>query len=101
MIDADISKYFDTIPHDKLLALVAERIVDKSILWLIKMWLEAPVVEEGEDGKKRYQGNDKGTPQGGVISPLLANIYLHVLDRVWKETEDPGEVWSPAHPVCG
>ena len=85
VIDADISRYFDTISHDKLLALVAERIVDKSILWLIKMWLEAPVVEEGEDGKKRYQGNDKGTPQGGVISPLLANIYLHVLDRVWKE----------------
>jgi hypothetical protein len=49
------------------------------------MWLKAPVVEEGEDGKKRYQGSDKGTPQGGVISPLLANIYLHVLDRIWKE----------------
>jgi RNA-directed DNA polymerase len=85
VIDADISRYFDTISHDKLLALVAERIVDKNILWLIKMWLKAPVVEEGEDGKKRYQGNDKGTPQGGVISPLLANIYLHVLDRTWKE----------------
>jgi RNA-directed DNA polymerase len=85
VIDADIFKYFDTISHDKLLALVAERIVDKNILWLIKMWLEAPVVEEGEGGKKRYEGNDKGTPQGGVISPLLANIYLHVLDRIWKE----------------
>jgi len=85
VIDADISRYFDTISHDKLLALVAERIVDKNILRLIKMWLKAPVVEEGEDGKKRYQGNDKGTPQGGVISPLLANIYLHVLDRIWKE----------------
>jgi hypothetical protein len=64
---------------------VAERIVDKNILRLIKMWLKAPVVEEGEDGKKRYQGSDKGTPQGGVISPLLANVYLHVLDRIWKE----------------
>jgi RNA-directed DNA polymerase len=85
VIDADISKYFDTISHDKLLALVAERIVDKNILRLIKMWLKAPVVEEGEDGKKRYEGNDKGTPQGGVISPLLANIYLHVLDWIWKE----------------
>jgi RNA-directed DNA polymerase len=85
VIDADIFKYFDTIPHDKLLVLVAERIVDKNILWLIKMWLKTPVVEEGEDGKKRYQGSDKGTPQGGVISPLLANIYLHVLDRIWKE----------------
>ena len=84
VIDADISKYFDTIPHDKLMRLVAKRIVDKNILRLIKMWLEAPVVEEREDGKKEYKGNDKGTPQGGVISPLLANIYLNVLDTLWK-----------------
>lgn len=84
VIDADISKYFDTIPHDKLLKLVANRIVDKNILKLIKRWLKAPLVEEGEDGKKRYRDNDKGTPQGGVISPLLANIYLNVLDRTWK-----------------
>ena len=83
VIDADISKYFDTIPHDKLLNLVAKRIVDKNILKLIKMWLNAPVVEE-DNGKKKYKGNDKGTPQGGVISPLLANIYLDVLDTVWK-----------------
>src|SRR5208337_55325 len=66
-IDADISKYFDTIPHDKLMQLVAKRIVDKHILKLIKMWLKAPIVEEHEDGKKEYKGNDKGTPQGGVI----------------------------------
>ena len=84
VIDADISKYFDTIPHDKLMSLVAKRVVDKNILRLIKLWLKAPVVEEGEDGKKRYEGNEKGTPQGGVISPLLANIYLNVLDKVWK-----------------
>jgi group II intron reverse transcriptase/maturase len=84
VIDADISRYFDTIPHDKLLKLVAKRIVDKNILRLIKLWLKAPVVEEGEDGKKRYIGNDRGTPQGGVLSPLLANIYLNVLDTVWK-----------------
>ena len=84
VIDADISKYFDTIPHEKLLTLVAKRIVDKNILRLIKLWLKAPVVEEGRDGKKRTEGNPKGTPQGGVISPLLANIYLHVLDRIWK-----------------
>jgi RNA-directed DNA polymerase len=83
VIDADISKYFDTIPHDKLLKEVAKRIVDKNILRLIKMWLTAPVVEE-EDGTKRYKGNDKGTPQGGVISPLLANIYLNILDTLWK-----------------
>lgn len=83
IIDADISKYFDTIPHDKLMQLVAKRIMDKHVLGLIKMWLKAPIVEEREDGKKEYKGNDKGTPQGGVISPLLANIYLNVLDTLW------------------
>ena len=83
VIDADISKYFDTIPHDRLMQLVAKRIVDKQILKLIKMWLKAPIVEEREDEKKEYKGNDKGTPQGGVISPLLANIYLNVLDTLW------------------
>jgi group II intron reverse transcriptase/maturase len=83
VIDADISKYFDTIPHDKLMQVVAKRIVDRQILRLIKMWLKAPIVEEREDGKKEYKGNDKGTPQGGVISPLLANIYLNVLDTLW------------------
>ena len=83
VIDADISKYFDTIPHDKLMQLVAKRIVDKHILKLIKMWLRAPIVEEREDGKKEYKENEKGTPQGGVISPLLANIYLNVLDTLW------------------
>jgi group II intron reverse transcriptase/maturase len=83
VIDADISKYFDTIPHDVLLALVSKRIVDKNILRLIKLWLKAPMVEEDND-KKTYKGNDRGTPQGGVISPLLANIYLNVLDTIWK-----------------
>ena len=83
VIDADISKYFDTIPHDRLMQLVAKRIVDKQILKLIKMWLKAPIVEEREDGKKEYKGNEKGTPQGGVISPLLANVYLNVLDTLW------------------
>ena len=83
VIDADITKYFDTIPHDKLLKAVAKRIVDKNILALIKMWLKAPIVEE-EDGKRAYKGSDKGTPQGGVISPLLANIYLNTLDAAMK-----------------
>ncbi len=68
VIDADILKYFDSIPHDQLLKLIAKRIVDKNILKLMKMWLKAPVVEE-EDGKKKYKGNDKGTPQGGIITP--------------------------------
>jgi RNA-directed DNA polymerase len=79
VIDADITKYYDTIPHDRLLEAVAKRVVDKNLLKLLKMWLKAPVVEE-EGGKRTYRGNDKGTPQGGVISPLLANIYLNTLD---------------------
>lgn len=88
VIDADISKYFDTIPHAKLMTMVAERICDGSMLHLIQMWLKAPVMEVDPDGTKRNigggKGNCKGTPQGGVISPLLSNLFLHVLDRVWK-----------------
>jgi group II intron reverse transcriptase/maturase len=87
VIDADLSKYFDTIPHDKLMKVVAERICDGAMLHLIRMWLKAPVMEVGRDGTKRNIGGGenhrKGTPQGGVISPLLANLYLHILDRVW------------------
>ncbi len=88
VIDADICKYFDTIPHANLMAVVAERICDGAILHLIQMWLKAPVMEVDEDGAKRGigggKGNRKGTPQGGVISPLLANLYLHLLDRIWQ-----------------
>lgn len=79
--DADLSKYFDTIPHDKLEIVLKERIADPRVLHLIKLWLKVPIVEE--DG--RYtggKGNTKGTPQGGVISPLLANIYMNLLDRI-------------------
>ena len=80
VFDADISKYFDTIPHDKLLIVVAKRISDRKVIHLIKMWLKTPVDEDGKisGGKK----NKLGTPQGGVISPLLANIYLHLLDNL-------------------
>lgn len=79
VFDADLSAYFDTIPHKELMFLVAQRISDKNILHLIKMWLKAPVMENGRPtgGKK----NKFGTPQGGVISPLLANIYLHLLEK--------------------
>lgn len=88
VIDADLSKYFDTIPHANLMAVVAERICDGAILHLIKMWLAAPVIEVDKDGTRRNvgggKGNRKGTPQGGVISPLLANLYLHILDRIWE-----------------
>jgi group II intron reverse transcriptase/maturase len=88
VIDADLSKYFDTIPHANLMAVVAERICDGAILRLLQMWLKAPVMEMDKDGTKRNigggKGNRKGTPQGGVISPLLANLYLHILDRIWE-----------------
>ena len=80
VLDADLSKYFDTIPHDKLLICLKERISDRRILDLIHQWLKAPIYDQGKfkGGKK----NKVGTPQGGVISPLLANIYLNLLDRI-------------------
>lgn len=91
VIDADLSKYFDTIPHANLLAVVAERISDGEILRIIKLWLKAPVKEVDKDGNQRNisggRGNRKGTPQGGVISPLLSNLYLHLLDRTWERQQ--------------
>ena len=96
VIDADLSKYFDSIPHAKLLAVVAERIVDGGILHLIKQWLKAPIIGEDDNGVKRTVGggkaNRKGTPQGGVISPLLANCYLHILDRIWQRRHLKGKL---------
>lgn len=78
--DADLSRYFDTIPHDKLLIALKGRIAHPRILSLIQKWLKVPVCDKGKytSGK----GNGMGTPQGGVISPLLANVYLHLLDRI-------------------
>lgn len=85
VLDADLSKYFDTIPHDKLMITLKERITDPRVLDLINMWLKAPVSEDGQlKGGKR---NKLGTPQGGVISPLLANVYLHLLDRIVNKPE--------------
>lgn len=80
VIDADLSGYFDSIPHAALLRLVARRVSDGSILRLVKLCLKAPIVEE-KDGRSISRGNDQGTPQGGVISPLLANVYLDSLDH--------------------
>lgn len=80
VIDADLSGYFDTIPHAGLLRLVARRVSDGSILALVKAFLKAPIVEE-KSGRQTIQPNERGTPQGGVISPLLANLYLNSLDH--------------------
>ena len=96
VIDADLSKYFDSISHAKLMAVVAERIVDGGILHLINLWLKAPVIGEDERRVKKTVGggkaNRKGTPQGGVISPLLANCYLHILDRIWQRRHLKGKL---------
>ena len=96
VIDADLSKYFDSIPHAKLMVVVAERIVDGGILALIKQWLKAPVIGEDDNGVRKTvgggKGNSKGTPQGGVISPLLSNCYLHILDRVWQRRHLRGKL---------
>jgi group II intron reverse transcriptase/maturase len=81
IIDADLSKYFDTIPHRELMKAVARRVSDGSVLRLLKSWLRAPIVEEDKGGSKRVIPNRRGTPQGGVISPLLANLYLNPLDH--------------------
>jgi RNA-directed DNA polymerase len=80
VVDADLSRYFDSIPHSDLLKSVARRVVDRNVLRLIKMWLRSPVEERDADGTRRMsggKGNKLGTPQGAVISPLLANIYMN------------------------
>jgi len=87
VVDADLSKYFDTIPHADLLRSVARRIVDRHVLWLIKLWLKVAVEERDEAGKRRMSGgrsNTRGTPQGGVVSPLLANIYINRFLKHWR-----------------
>jgi len=90
VVDADLSKYFDTIPHSELMQCVARRIVDKHMLHLLRMWLKVPVEERDEKGRKKLTGgrdNDRGTPQGGVISPLLANLYMNRMLKGWNNTK--------------
>jgi RNA-directed DNA polymerase len=80
VVDADLSKYFDTIPHCELLQCVARRIVDRDVLRLIKMWLKVPVEERDEKGNRRMTGgkqNTRAPPQGGVISPMLPNMKMN------------------------
>ena len=93
VVDADLSKYFDTIPHERLLKLAARRLSDGSILHLLGQWLDTPIVEEQGGGKRRVLPNRQGVPQGGVISPLLANLYLNALDWAVNDPQEPG------HPV--
>jgi RNA-directed DNA polymerase len=94
--DADLAGYFDSIPQDKLIACVRMRVVDGAVLGLIRQWLKAPVVEPSQEGKPpTVRRNDRGTPQGGVLSPLLANIYLHWFDHLFQRTDGPAQ-WAKA-----
>lgn len=96
--DADLKSYFDTISHEKLMKVLEYRIADRSVLKLIRMWLRAPVVEEDEDGRPRGRRSRQGTPQGGVISPLLANAFLHWFDKVFHMRTGP-RYWANARLV--
>lgn len=91
ILDADLSSYFDTIPHDKLRKVLEMRISDPRILHLIELWLRSPTIEDGKfTGGKKHK---VGTPQGGVISPLLANIYMHLVDKM---VNNPQGLYSKA-----
>ena len=89
VVDADLSKYFDSIPHDGLMQSLARRIVDADMLRLVKLWLKAPVETTDGDGKRRMEGgrtSKAGVPQGGVISPLIANLYMNRFLKYWRQT---------------
>src|ERR1700674_3555388 len=90
VVDADLSKYFDSIPHDDLLKSVARRVADGAVLRLIKLWLKGTIDERDGDGTRRMSGgksSTRGTPQGGVASPLLANIYINRFLKHWRLTK--------------
>ena len=94
--DADLKGYFDSIPHDKLMACLQMRISDRQMLRLIRLWLKTPVVESGPgSGSGGPKRSGKGTPQGGVISPLLANLFLHWFDKAFHRPTGPA-VWAKA-----
>jgi len=90
VVDADLSRYFDTIPHSELLRSVAARVVDRHVLALLRLWLKTPVEETDQDGRRRMSGGKRskcGTPQGGPLSPTLANRYMNRFLRHWRQQE--------------
>jgi RNA-directed DNA polymerase len=93
--DADLKGYFDTIPHDKLMQCLKMRITDRQVLKLIWMWLESPVIERDDKGRTKGTRPKQGTPQGGVISPLLANVYLHWFEKAFHAPDGPAH-WAKA-----
>jgi RNA-directed DNA polymerase len=93
--DADLKGYFDTIPHDLLMKALRMRAVDRHVLHLIRLWLDSPVVERDPQGRTNVHRPKQGTPQGGVISPLLANIYLHWFEVLFYRPDGPG-TWANA-----
>jgi RNA-directed DNA polymerase len=98
--DADLQSYFDTIDHEKLMKCVERRIVDSSVLKLIRMWLKAVIIEPGKGpgDPPKVSRSKQGTPQGGVISPLLANLYLHWFDKLFHRSDGPYR-WANARLV--
>lgn len=97
ILDVDLKGYFDSIPHDKLMKCLEMRIADRKVLQLIKMWLKSPI-EENNDGKRKLSYPKMGTPQGGVLSPLLSNLYLHWLDHKFHLADGPAN-WAYARIV--
>jgi len=96
--DADLKGYFDTIPHDQLLKAVGMRVSDRQVMCLLRMWLESIVEETDDRGRTQRTRSKQGTPQGGVISPLLANIYLHWFEVLFHQPDGPG-TWAKAQIV--
>jgi RNA-directed DNA polymerase len=96
--DADLESYFDTIPHDPLMKCLERRLADRAVLTLIRLWLECPIAETDAHGKTTWTRPTQGTPQGGVISPLLANLYLHWFEKAFERGDGPG-TWAKARLV--
>jgi RNA-directed DNA polymerase len=93
--DADLKSYFDTIPHDALIKCLERRIADRSVLTLIRKFLECPIIETDEQGRTRATRPKQGVPQGGSLSPLLANLYLHWFEKQFTRSDGPG-TWAKA-----